>query len=51
MLIINLVLSEDTAEVARALLREWMRPETTAASMVAFIDSTPAGEDRSGDIP
>jgi hypothetical protein len=43
-LVIALALTDQTADLARSLLRLWMQPETTAKSMQAFIDQTPAGE-------
>jgi len=39
-LVINLTLTQESAEFARLLLRRWMRAETTPADMAAFIEET-----------
>jgi hypothetical protein len=39
-LFINLALTEESADLARLLLRKWMRAETTVEGMEDFIDET-----------
>ena len=44
-LVINLSLSEGSAELSRALLQKWMMPETTMSEMMSFIrDNIPRSE-------
>ncbi len=42
-LVLNMSLSEESAELARRLLYRWMTPETTYQDMLAFIDEVGAG--------
>jgi hypothetical protein len=39
-LVINLTLTQESADLARLLLQEWMRAETTPVGMENFIDET-----------
>jgi hypothetical protein len=42
-LVLNLSLSDESAEVARALLRSWMKPEITPSAMKTVIDASLLG--------
>ena len=42
-LVLNMSLSDVSADLARTLLRKWMSPETTFAAMKAFIREKRAG--------
>jgi len=45
-LVLNLSLSDESAEAARALLRKWMQPDMTPSAMKAVIDaSLPGNQD------